>query len=272
MSATHRRRELSVTRSTRPPIELYTLGALDLRAGRRGAANAAILAGAKRFALLAYLALLPPGLIRRDSLVALFWPDRDVGHSRSALRALLHQLRASLGAEVVSTVGDESVGLNRVRVWCDATAFASACEAGRCEEALALYRGPFLPGFYLPGCTAFGDWADNQRSHLHSEAVAAADRLVTARRASGDMTSAMRWARHRLELAPYQESGLRTLVTLLTAAGDRAEALSVYAHFKDRLVADLHLTPTSETVQLVAAPSSGPGATGTFPRSQTSIS
>jgi len=236
------------------PIELHTLGALDLHVGLRAAPTAAILAGAKRFALVVYLALLPRGLIRRDSLVAMFWPDHDVRHARSALRALLHQVRLYLGAEALLTVGDEGVGLNQGRVWCDATAFVFACEAGRSEEALALYRGPFLPGFHLPGCTAFGDWADTQRSHLHNEAVAAADRLVTTGRAAGDLMGATRWARRRLALAPYQESGLRTLVTLLTEAGDRAEALSVYTHFKDRLAADLHLTPTFATQQLVAAP------------------
>lgn len=253
MTATHPRRELSVTRTTLLTIELHTLGALDLHAHPPSASTAAILAGTKRIALLAYLALRPRGLTRRDSLLALFWPDHDVRHARSALRALLHQLRTCLGAEVVSTVGDEGVGLDQARVWCDATAFLSACEAGRYEEALTLYRGHFLPGFHLPGCAAFGDWAESQRSHLQHEAVAATDRLGAARRAAGDLTSAIRWARRRLALAPYQESGLRTLVALLTEAGDRAEALSAYAVFKGRLAVDLHLTPTSETEQLVGA-------------------
>src|SRR2546430_7740060 len=65
-------------------IELRTLGALDLKAAD-GRAVHSILAQPKRLALLAYLAVHAAGA-RRDSVVALFWPELDTAHARGALR------------------------------------------------------------------------------------------------------------------------------------------------------------------------------------------
>ena len=56
-------------------IELRTLGAVDLK-GADGRAVRSILAQPKRLALLAYLAVHTAGA-RRDSVVALFWPELD---------------------------------------------------------------------------------------------------------------------------------------------------------------------------------------------------
>ena len=73
-------------------IELHTLGALDLRAVD-GQEVRAVLQQPKRLALLAYLAAdAPRRFHRRDSLLALFWPDLDQGHARAALRRALHFL------------------------------------------------------------------------------------------------------------------------------------------------------------------------------------
>src|SRR3989475_9375393 len=47
---------------------------------------------------------------RRDSLVALFWPELDQEHARTALRQALRVLRAALGAGAV--VDRKSTRLN----------------------------------------------------------------------------------------------------------------------------------------------------------------
>src|SRR5438105_7448191 len=76
-------------------IELRMLGTLDLK-GADGRAVRSILAQPKRLALLAYLAVHPAGA-RRDSVVALFWPELDTAHARGALRQSLRFLRRELG-------------------------------------------------------------------------------------------------------------------------------------------------------------------------------
>src|SRR6184192_3522140 len=113
-------------------IELRTLGALDLKAAD-GRAVHSILAQPKRLALLAYLAVHPAGA-RRDTVVALFWPDLDTAHARGALRQSLRFLRRELGDGILNGQSDEAIAFERGTVWCDVLAFEQACKAGHDTE------------------------------------------------------------------------------------------------------------------------------------------
>src|SRR5512146_1686913 len=130
-------------------IHLRTLGLLDLRDADDREVRA-ILGQPKRFALLTYLALAGhQGFRRRDPITALFWPELDQEHARGALRQALRFLRRELGGGVVATRGEEEIGIHAAALQCDAPAFEAACDAGRPEEALALYRGDFLEGLFV---------------------------------------------------------------------------------------------------------------------------
>ncbi|HEX6670142.1 MAG TPA: hypothetical protein VF061_11310, partial [Gemmatimonadales bacterium] len=156
-------------------IDLRTLGSVDLRTAD-GREAATVLRQPKRLALLAYLAAdLPRRFHRRDSLVALFWPDLDAGHARASLRRSLHFLRQGLGAEVLSSRGDEEVAVPEDALRCDAAELERALAAGNPERALSLYRGPFLDGLHVDGAsTQFQEWLDRQREGLRRAAAAAA--------------------------------------------------------------------------------------------------
>src|SRR4051794_12366612 len=93
-------------------IELRTLGSLDLNApGRPGAEI--VLAQPKRCAVLVYLtACAPRGFVRRDTLLALFWPETDQARGRNVLRQTVYQLRRALGAEAIVSRGDEEVSVD----------------------------------------------------------------------------------------------------------------------------------------------------------------
>src|SRR6266480_4138024 len=67
-------------------------------------------------ALLVHLAAaVPGGLHRRDTLLALFWPELDETHARAALSQALYVLRNALGDQGIVTRGDDEVGLSRAR-------------------------------------------------------------------------------------------------------------------------------------------------------------
>src|SRR2546427_4893642 len=53
----------------------------------------------------------PYRLHRRDTLLGLFWPELDQDHARAALRQALHGLRQGLGGDVLTSRGDEEVGI-----------------------------------------------------------------------------------------------------------------------------------------------------------------
>ncbi|MGH7539511.1 MAG: AfsR/SARP family transcriptional regulator, partial [Gemmatimonadota bacterium] len=132
-------------------IEFHTLGKIDL-AGVEEDAVEAVLRGPKRLGLLAYLALARPGEhVRRDTLLALLWPEHDATRARHALRNTLYSLRRALGREVLRGRGKQDLAVSRKQLWCDAVAFREALAEGRREDALLLYRGELLPGMYVDG-------------------------------------------------------------------------------------------------------------------------
>src|SRR5256885_1320939 len=99
-----------------PVVELRILGGLNLF-GVGGHELKSVLAQPKRVALLAYLAAATPKrLHRRDSLVALFWPELDQEHARAALRQALHGLRHALGEGVLVSRADEDIGLDHEQI------------------------------------------------------------------------------------------------------------------------------------------------------------
>src|SRR6266700_3237334 len=141
-------------------IRLRTLGAVDLK-DSEGRELRPLLTQPKRLALLTYLALAgSSGFRRRDTVVALFWPELDEEHARGSLRQALR---------------------------CDATAFVDACEGGRHAEALDLYQGAFLDGLFVSeAAPELERWVEEERIDLRRRAAASAWSLADGYRVAGD--------------------------------------------------------------------------------------
>lgn len=234
-----------------PILELRTLGGIDLQA-RDGREILGVLRQPKRSALLFYLVLArPPGFHRRDTLLALFWPESSQRKARRALSQSLYVLRKKLGSDVVASRGDEEVGIVRDALWCDATAFERLLIEERREEALELYRGELLPGFHVADVPGFERWLDAERERLRGMAANAAWALAEEREAVGDREAAARWGRRAAELCPHEERVLRRLLELLERVGDRAGALHAYEEFADTLAREFDDQPAAETRGLI---------------------
>lgn len=234
-------------------VELRILGSVRLQASD-GRDAEALVRRAKRTALLAYLAAaFPRGPHRRDKLLALFWPESDAAHAQAALNQALYVLRAALGDEALVSQGDNAVGLNGEAVWCDAAAFEAALDAGRPRDALALYRGDLLEGFFITGAPEFERWLERERARLRERASEGAWSVAEERAAAGDTLEAERWARRAADLLPADEAVARRLMTFLHRLGDRAAAIRAYEEFASRLSREYELEPSAETQALAAA-------------------
>jgi DNA-binding SARP family transcriptional activator/TolB-like protein len=235
-------------------VRFYVLGALDLQ-GKDGEELRSVLVQPKRLALLAYLVLAKPHRFhRRDSLMALLWPEAETDRARLALRQALHFLRRSLGDGVIVRRGDEEVGIAVEALWCDAIAFESALDRGHWAEALELYRGDLLAGFFATDVSPqVEQWLDQERARLRALAAAAGWALSSETERNGKLAASTEWARKALLLAPDDETGLRRLITLLASCGDRAAALREYDEFARRLKQEFHVEPAPETRALVDA-------------------
>jgi serine/threonine-protein kinase len=234
-------------------IELRVLGPPGIHAPNGGLTRAR-LPHRKRLALLAYLAAATPrGAHRRDTLLAIFWPESDDEHARAALSQALYVLRRQLGDDAFLGLGNDEVALNPQALWCDAAAFEATLDAGRPEEAVALYRGDLLEGFLIRGAPDFAHWVDRERRRLRQRASEALWTLAEAGASGGYAMEAARYAARAAELAPGDEVVVRRLMSFLRALGDRAAAMRTYDAFVAQLVRDYELEPSEETRALAAS-------------------
>lgn len=234
-------------------FDLALLGRLDLR-DPGGAECRQLLRRPKLVALLAYLAAARPhGFHRRDSLVAVFWPDLDQQHARNALRQAVHHLRAALSPDVVQTRGDEELALDSARIRCDLVVFREMLSAGRATEALEMAGGELLPGFHLSDTPDFERWLDDEREHLRRQVVLGATEVARQEKETGNLVRAGYWARRAVEAVPYDEEALRLLLSVLDLAGDRAGAVAAYKKFTRRLEDELGVEPAPETRAMLDA-------------------
>jgi DNA-binding SARP family transcriptional activator len=236
------------TSADAPALELRVFGAVEL-VGRPGLD--ALLAQPKRTALLVYLTLARPrGFHRRDRIVGLFWPEHDQEHARAALRKALYAVRQVLGDAVLTSRGDEELGIDRSELRCDAIDFDAAIKEDRLARALELYRGDLLEGFFADA-RGFERWLEEERARYRDAAAEAAWSLAERYESSNNLTMAARWARKVAAFAPADERALRRVIKLLDRAGDRAGAVRAFEDFVGRLKAEYDVEPSSETVALI---------------------
>lgn len=112
-------------------------------------------------ALLARLALYPRRSHAREELIELLWPGVSLEVGRNRLRQALFTLRQLLeppGPVPAPVLVADRLGVRVVpgAIDCDVLRFEAAVREGRRAEALALYAGELLPGFY-------DEWIEQER-------------------------------------------------------------------------------------------------------------
>jgi serine/threonine-protein kinase len=234
-------------------IRLRVLGPIELQdaAGRE---VRSVIAQPKRLALLACLVVGPRGFRRRDSLLALLWPELDQARARGALNQAVRFLRKELDGSTSSVIvnrGAEEIGIDPASVWCDAMAFRDHMEAGRYSEALELYRGDLLEAFFAEQGAGFQDWLSRERELLRASAARAARELAAMQERDRQYTPAVAAARRAVQLSEADERLVRELLLLLDRLGDRAGAVQAYEDFAQRLALEFDVKPAAETQALI---------------------
>jgi DNA-binding SARP family transcriptional activator len=240
-------------------IELRTLGSLDLVAPQHPDASG-VLAQPKRYAVLVYLAVSAPrGYVRRDALLALFWPEANQARGRNVLRQTVYQLRQCLGSDAIRGRGDDELGVDPAVVLCDVTRFEELLAEGKTAEAVELYRGDFLSGFHVSDATPeLEEWMQSEARRLRGLATSAAWSLAETEEQKGNPSGAAHWARRVLALDPLNEKRLTEAMRLLARGGDRVGALQVYHEYVRRADAEFGVMPAASVKQLATSLRSAP--------------
>lgn len=188
---------------------------------------------------------------RRDTLLALFWPETDATHARSALSQAIYVLRKELGDEVIVARGDEEVGLNPNVVRVDVWEFDDAIARNDLSRALALCEGDLLTGFFIADAAEFERWLDQERARVRGRVADAAWRLAQEMAAKGERVEAGQLARRSAQLSPPDEAVARRSIEFLEALGDRSAAVLAYEDYALRLRHELDLEPSRELQEWV---------------------
>ena len=204
----------------------------------------------RRLALLALLAMSRTGRVGREKLATYLWPDSEAERSRHLLSDAVYILNRALGGEAIVGVGDD-LRLAVERLSCDARRFAEAVERGEAEEAVRLYTGPFLDGFFLDGSEEFERWAEGERNRLAAMHAAALERLAAARESAGDTPGAVdAWRRLAAE-DRFNSRVAASFARALDRSGDRAGALLQLQSHVATLRSELGLDATPELRALI---------------------
>jgi DNA-binding SARP family transcriptional activator len=209
-----------------------------------------------RLALLGVLAASLSPRVSRDKLVVYLWPERSATRARHALADSVYRLNEALGGSAVLAVGDQ-LCLNGAIVSSDIGMFRDAIAAGAWDDAVRMYSGPFMDGFFLPGAPEFERWLELFRERLDAEYGQALESLATQRSASGDSAGAVAAWRQRALLDRYDSRVALRLMEALVAAGNCAAAVR-HARFHTRLVQEeLGTHPVPEIANLAERVAAG---------------
>lgn len=220
----------------------------------------------RRLAALALLAMSRRQGLSREKLAATLWPESDGDRARHLLSDTVYVINRALGGEVVTAVGDE-LRLQFDRLVCDARAFEDAVDRGAVDEAVRLYTGPFLDGFYVEGSEDFERWASAERGRLQDLHGRALERLADERAARGDLRGAVECWRRLAADDPFNSRVACQLADAMNRAGDRAGALQQMQSHISTLKQELGIAPPEEVASLVrtlraaSAPSEPAGVT-----------
>jgi serine/threonine-protein kinase len=247
-----------------PTYRLETFGKLELSGGASGLSHQK-----RRLALLAILAASGERGISRDQLLGYLWPESSATNARHSLDQLLHAMRRTLGESIFSSTNP--VRLDFGEVSSDVSEFERALADGALGDAVALYRGPFLQGFYLDDAAEFERWTSAERARLAERYVDASTKLAADAESASDYQAAVRWRRRLVEADPLSSRSALALMRALVAAGDVTAALQHARTYESLVQQELGSAPDPSIAKYAAmlraggeaaASVSGPGQSG----------
>ena len=217
-------------------------------------------------ALLAYLAVEADRTHRREKLAGLLWPERSDQDARRNLRYALSNLRAAIGDRAAGDdqcaaspsfllVSRRTIQFNSASdAWVDVAAFAefltASSGASDLEQAVALYQGEFLEGFFGSDSVAFEEWMLLKQEQLGRQARSALYQLAAMYERRGEYERALPHIWRQVELDPWQEEARRQLMRVLALSGQRVGALAQYDAYRKALAEELNVEPTQATTEL----------------------
>jgi DNA-binding SARP family transcriptional activator len=187
----------------------------------------------------------------RDKVVAYLWSESDAERARHALNQLLHTQRKQYAPEDL-ILGGKTLRLNPAVIRTDVGEFECALERGALQEAVGMWGGPFLDGFFLRDAPEFERWVEGERDRLARRIREAFVDLAKAAMVEGAWDRSAQWWQRAADLDPLDSQIAINLVEALAAMGNRAGAIRHAQLHGERLRNELGVAPDGRLEALVA--------------------
>ena len=230
-------------------LRLHTFGSVYL--SRDGEILSGPAGQRRLLAILAILATVGERGISRDKLLSLLWSDGEPDKSRHALTQSLYHIRKALNVEKLFLSGAD-VRLSPGVLASDVADFQRSIADQRLAEAVGVYRGAFLDGFYLNGDPDFEFWVAAERDRFARQYASALETLAASAAASGARAAEIRWRGRLVDHDPLNGPAVAKLMSCLITAGDHTAALQRARLHEARMRSALDLPPDRAVADLAA--------------------
>src|SRR6478672_5759174 len=230
------------------PGRLELFGVARWRADSRSASLPDSLPGY----LVAYLAY-RGDWVGRESLVELFWPDRQESEALHNLRSNLHRVRRLLADWSLAQSLETEPRRMRLSLPTDVAAFRAAIGRGDWPAAAALQREPFLSALSYRGFPVLEEWAQMERIALGNVWRSAALKAAMQHETAGQSGPACDTLLRLLRASEPEEDAVQALLRVAGNAGRSEEALEQYARLRMALHEGADAEPVPRTVALADA-------------------
>lgn len=226
------------------PIKIYTLGRFEIHLDgkplppRRKAPYQVL-------KLLKAIVALGSDGVPVSRLIDALWPDAEGDTGQENLHKSLQRLRRFLAVDGLIQARDGKVSLNRQMCWVDAMAFQTLLSGAddskhrqtqpdarirRDEQAIALYRGPFLED------DGAHEWADHYRQRLRHQFEQAVQHVSDWKKTEGQEEAALTCLENGLEADLLAEPLYPRLIKFLHSLDRQSEAKKVLARYQKAVV------------------------------------
>ena len=198
-------------------------------------------------------------------------PESRLNNALYLLRKALEPERSKRGESRYITASDDTIGLHPdADIWIDTDHFERLLDIGMVDdsstteltEALALYKGPLLPG------DDGQPWSSQPRQHLEQRCIGALRALSRRHRRGGRDEAAIAALQRLTRALPTEEASHRELIELFVRAGRLREAERQFEQCRAALASELGVTPEARTREALRLPPAVAHAAPTTERSK----
>lgn len=243
-----------------PAVTVHLLGELRVAFGDRSVET---WASGRGRAIFEYLVVHRHARVRRDRLMAVFWPESSADAARNSLNVAIHGLRQTLrtvaGDRPIVICQERSYFIERdLDLWVDVEAFEERLKSAEqhlqtdeaaqaqtdFEMAVSLYQGDFLVD------DQDEPWGFVTREHLRLRYLDALDQLARLRFSAGDYAGCAEACLRILSSDTCREDAHCLLMRCHSRRGQPQLALRQYHSCAAALQQELHLLPAPSTTEL----------------------